>query len=166
MLRIVPPTVPRVGRSDEHFPDGFELHLLPFSRFLVLSPYRSRRSCPFLPRIVSVFPILPDTSVPSSRGGMTDRPRSAAHPTVCPTSPSTPTAPTTPATTPTAPAAHNTLPSLSRPARLLGAPVLEPRAALLLSGPLRLRAAPCTPYHVSLSPPPPHRSAFLDSTAH
>jgi len=28
MLRIVPPTVPRVGRSDEHFPDGFELHLL------------------------------------------------------------------------------------------------------------------------------------------
>ena len=29
MLRIVPPTVPRVGRSDEHFPDGFELHLLP-----------------------------------------------------------------------------------------------------------------------------------------
>ena len=29
MLRIVPPTVPRVGRSDEHFPDGFKLHLLP-----------------------------------------------------------------------------------------------------------------------------------------
>ena len=28
MLRIVPPTVPRVGRSGEHFPDGFELHLL------------------------------------------------------------------------------------------------------------------------------------------
>ena len=28
MLRIVPPTVPRVGRSDEHFPDGLELHLL------------------------------------------------------------------------------------------------------------------------------------------
>ena len=28
MLRIVPPTVPRVGRSDEHSPDGFELHLL------------------------------------------------------------------------------------------------------------------------------------------
>ena len=28
MLRIVPPTVPLVGRSDEHFPDGFELHLL------------------------------------------------------------------------------------------------------------------------------------------
>ena len=28
MLRIVPYTVPRVGRSDEHFPDGFELHLL------------------------------------------------------------------------------------------------------------------------------------------
>ena len=28
MLRIVPPTVPRVSRSDEHFPDGFELHLL------------------------------------------------------------------------------------------------------------------------------------------
>ena len=29
MLRIVPHTVPRVGRSDEHFLDGFELHLLP-----------------------------------------------------------------------------------------------------------------------------------------
>ena len=28
MLRIVPHTVPRVGRSNEHFPDGFELHLL------------------------------------------------------------------------------------------------------------------------------------------
>ena len=30
MLRIVPHTVPRVGRSYEHFPDGFELHLLQF----------------------------------------------------------------------------------------------------------------------------------------
>ena len=29
MLRIVPHTVARVGRSHEHFPDGFELHLLP-----------------------------------------------------------------------------------------------------------------------------------------
>jgi hypothetical protein len=28
MLRIVPHTVPRVGRSYEHFPDGLELHLL------------------------------------------------------------------------------------------------------------------------------------------
>ena len=28
MLRIVPHTVPRVGRSYENFPDGFELHLL------------------------------------------------------------------------------------------------------------------------------------------
>ena len=28
MLRIVPHTVPRVGRSDEHFPTGFELYLL------------------------------------------------------------------------------------------------------------------------------------------
>ena len=28
MLRIVPHTVPRVGRSYECFPDGFELHLL------------------------------------------------------------------------------------------------------------------------------------------
>ena len=27
MLRIVPHTVPRVGRSYEHFPDGFEVHL-------------------------------------------------------------------------------------------------------------------------------------------
>ena len=30
MLRSVPHTVPRVGRSYEHFPDGFELHLLHF----------------------------------------------------------------------------------------------------------------------------------------
>ena len=28
MLRIVTHTVPRVGRSYEHFPDGFELDLL------------------------------------------------------------------------------------------------------------------------------------------
>ena len=28
MLRIVLHTVPRVGRSHEHFSDGFELHLL------------------------------------------------------------------------------------------------------------------------------------------
>ena len=28
MLRVVPRTVSRVGRSYEHFPDGFELHLL------------------------------------------------------------------------------------------------------------------------------------------
>jgi hypothetical protein len=28
MLRGVPHTVPRVGRSNEHFPDGFEVHLL------------------------------------------------------------------------------------------------------------------------------------------
>ena len=32
MLRIVPQTVPRVGRSYEHFPDGFELHLLQHER--------------------------------------------------------------------------------------------------------------------------------------
>ena len=29
MLRIVPHTVPHLGRSYEHSPDGFELHLLP-----------------------------------------------------------------------------------------------------------------------------------------
>ena len=29
MLRIVPLTVLRVGRSYEHFPDGFQFHLLP-----------------------------------------------------------------------------------------------------------------------------------------
>ena len=28
MLRNMPHTVPRVGRSYEHFPNGFELHLL------------------------------------------------------------------------------------------------------------------------------------------
>ena len=31
MIRIVPHTVPRVGRSYEHFPDGFELHLLAYT---------------------------------------------------------------------------------------------------------------------------------------
>ena len=31
MLTIVPHTVTRVGRSYEHFPDGFEPHLLPCS---------------------------------------------------------------------------------------------------------------------------------------
>ena len=30
MLRIVPHFLPRVGRSYEQFPDGFELHLLPW----------------------------------------------------------------------------------------------------------------------------------------
>ena len=28
MLHMVPHTVPRVGRSFEHLPDGFEFHLL------------------------------------------------------------------------------------------------------------------------------------------
>ena len=36
MLRIVPHTVPRVGRSYEHFPDGFELHLLKDGKHLQL----------------------------------------------------------------------------------------------------------------------------------
>ena len=36
MLRIVLYTVPRVGRSYEHFPDGFELHLLPAQVQVVL----------------------------------------------------------------------------------------------------------------------------------
>ena len=40
MLRIVPHTAPRVGRSYEHFPDGFELDLLTSSRFL---PRRGER---------------------------------------------------------------------------------------------------------------------------
>ena len=35
MLRIVPHTVPRVGRSYEHFPDGFELQLLRGGRHLL-----------------------------------------------------------------------------------------------------------------------------------
>ena len=38
MLRIVPHTVPRVGRSYEHFPDGFELHLLPLRMHLRVRP--------------------------------------------------------------------------------------------------------------------------------
>ena len=39
MLRIVPHTVPRVGRSHEHFPDGFELHLL---RIRDISPAKTK----------------------------------------------------------------------------------------------------------------------------
>jgi hypothetical protein len=35
----VPHTVPRVGRSYEHFPDGFELHLLRFPRKGQVSGY-------------------------------------------------------------------------------------------------------------------------------
>ena len=114
MLRIVPNTVPCVGRSEEHFPDGFEHHLLPFSRFLfpLDPPLPPLLPLPATPRVRISYP-----SAPSSRGVMTDRPRSAAHPTVFLASPSTPTAaPTTPTTAPTAPAVHNTLPSLSRPA--------------------------------------------------
>ena len=38
MLRIVPHTAPRVGLSYEHFPDGFELHLLPSRSQLRASP--------------------------------------------------------------------------------------------------------------------------------
>ena len=37
MQRSVPHTVPRVGRSYEHFPDGFKLHLLPDTVNLSLS---------------------------------------------------------------------------------------------------------------------------------
>ena len=47
MLRIVPHAVPRVGRSYKHFPDGFKLHLLPFSRFLA----------PFTPPLLPVLPL-------------------------------------------------------------------------------------------------------------
>ena len=41
MLRIVPHTVPRVGRSCEHFPGGFELHLLPQVVQLMSLPRRT-----------------------------------------------------------------------------------------------------------------------------
>ena len=44
MRRNVPHTVPRVGRSYEHFPNGFEFHLLPFSHYLqVIKRERERR---------------------------------------------------------------------------------------------------------------------------
>ena len=46
MLRIVPHTVPRVGRSYEHFPDGFELHLLQ-------QDYMKQHAMGFLPRPVT-----------------------------------------------------------------------------------------------------------------
>ena len=42
MLRILPHTVPRVGRSYEHFPDGFDRHLLPFSRLLASAHQKER----------------------------------------------------------------------------------------------------------------------------
>jgi hypothetical protein len=43
MLRIVPLTVPRVGRSYEHFPDGFYLHLLQLTRILPVGSVPSDR---------------------------------------------------------------------------------------------------------------------------
>jgi len=41
MLRIVPHTVARVGRSYEHFPDGFELYLLQRTGEQVRTPHVS-----------------------------------------------------------------------------------------------------------------------------
>jgi hypothetical protein len=166
MLRIVPHTVPRVGRSYEHFPDGFELHLLPFPRFFFLSyrpttPAGPAPSC-HTHRVRFSYP-----SAPSSRGGMTDRTRSAAHPTFFPASPSTPTAATTPATTPTAPAAHNTLPSLSRPAlEQSGAHPLVRRAHSGRSPPIRSAGASRRPMHhlprlAPSSAAPPHHFPAL-----
>jgi len=43
MLRIVPHTVPRVGRSYEHFPDGFKLHLLRMSLLHEPLHWRAKR---------------------------------------------------------------------------------------------------------------------------
>ena len=43
VLRIVLVTVPRVSRSCEHFPDGFDLHLPHISFFLLSSCYRRSR---------------------------------------------------------------------------------------------------------------------------
>ena len=42
MLRTVPHTVPRVGRSYEHFPDGFEPRLLPQAADVNLRPIEQR----------------------------------------------------------------------------------------------------------------------------
>ena len=51
MLRIVQHTVPRVGRSYEHFPDGFKLHLLPCTLYRASTfPRRSRERDHFLRR--------------------------------------------------------------------------------------------------------------------
>jgi len=96
---------------------------------------------------------------------MTDRLRSATHPTVFPASPSTPTAPTTPGTTPTTPVAHTSLPSLSRPAlEESGAHPLVRRArsgASRRSPPLRSTGASRRPMHhpqrlaISSTAPPP-----------
>ena len=47
MLRIAPHTVPRVGRSYEHFPDGFELQLLPCVGHQVYAGWRLHVAPPY-----------------------------------------------------------------------------------------------------------------------
>ena len=44
MLRIVPDTVPRVGCSYEHLPDGIELHLLSINALFSLSTVQAEAS--------------------------------------------------------------------------------------------------------------------------
>ena len=56
MLRTVLHTVPRVGRSYEHFPDGFEPHLLPLDDQENLS--ENARTRPLTPNTVERIPTL------------------------------------------------------------------------------------------------------------
>ena len=112
MLRIVPHTVPRVGRSYEHFPDGFELHLLPFSRFFF---------CPIASPLPLVLP-LPATllvrfsypSATSSREGMIGPGARHILPSVPPLHLLLPLPPPQPLLPPRLPLT-TLLPSLSRP---------------------------------------------------
>ena len=90
-------------------------------------------------------------------------PRSATHPTVFPVSFSTLTAPATPAAAPAEPTSYTSLPSLTRSA--LGESWARPlvsarplRNLTPLSGPLELRAAPCTTHQGTHHPPLLHRT--------
>ena len=167
---IVPHTVPRVGRSYEHFPDGFELHLLPLSRFLapyappfppVLHPAPTRRarfSLSFRPFLLE--------------GGMTNWPRNATHPTVFPASLLLlPLAllPPPPSVTPLFLTFPAPLSRRAGPTRLI-----LPRgslAPLSSAPPLELRFAPCTTQRLVLRRPSrlpirlPHRHTHPASSS-
>jgi hypothetical protein len=162
---IVPHTVPRVGRSYEHFPDGFELHLLPLSRFLapyappfppVLHPAPTRRarfSLSFRPFLLE--------------GGMTNWPRNATHPTVFPASLLLlPLAllPPPPSVTPLFLTFPAPLSRRAGPTRLI-----LPRgslAPLSSAPPLELRFTPCTTQRLAPSPAPALRSSWGSSADH
>ena len=81
MLRIVPDTVPRVGRSYEHFPDGFELHFLG-PGFLRLTPPRPCRRTQGS-NTLQTLPPTPLHSTPSTPYPLTGIPRSLERLVIC-----------------------------------------------------------------------------------